>query len=657
MATKLKTIIPQTDEQLLKTIIDRLRWCKEDRKKVEDQWAKNEIAYDSPDGFMSYDVTASAETLLDILPPTEEDDEDDIIEIGTNYIFKYTRFIHSQMSANPPSVAVGPTSSDISARNAADAADRLLRWGRKQYDFQEVFDQRNERVLKYGIGWIKILFDPNEGAILEHNPQTNEILMEGEIDIYSPDSRDVWIDCDAKRRSKIRYTFERLTMSLEEAYFRFPKSKAIIDEYINKSNHSSAMDTNHYEDRLEIYEYVEKGMPTNAGLGRRAYLFEHGPFIEKPTDNNHPGAGLPLKSLTYIDAERHLYGRSTIEYAIALQDAMNKLDTSVLDNIRVHNALNVVVAGGIDNEQDMKSNRAVKIIRVAGQGTVHYLAPPQLMPDIWRARQTYFEGMQDLFGINDSMLGIQRREQSAVSQQTSIESGLMLHRRLYLKSAKSVEEVSEDFLGIIKEEWKVPRTIQVLGKEKAFETADIKGADITHGYSVDATYGANLPLDPNMKREFLNLNLPLLKEAGLTAKDFIRHMGLNDVEGALDRATMAQDRQKEVFEEMIAAYNAGGPKYIMPEEGEDHLSRLEWCRYYRETSEFKYLADELKELIKQHIKERMELAAQEASQLLGQMPPPPAPGGVPFGMPGVEGAMAPSSITSVSGPLENSGIV
>jgi hypothetical protein len=87
---------------------------------------------------------------------------------------------------------------------------------------------------------------------------------------------------------------------------------------------------------------------------------------------------------------------------------------------------------------------------------------------------------------------------------------------------------------------------------------------------------------------------------------------------------------------------------------EDHLSRLEWARTYLETSEFKYLPDELKELIRKHVKDRMDLAAQEAAPQ-GQDPLLALPDAsiTAAGLPGVEGAINPS----VGDPLEEAGII
>ena len=69
---------------------------------------------------------------------------------------------------------------------------------------------------------------------------------------------------------------------------------------------------------------------------------------------------------------------------------------------------------------------------------------------------------------------------------------------------------------------------------------------------------------------------------------------------------------------------------------EDHLSRLEFARIYLESSEFKYLPDELKELLRKHVQDRMALAAEEAAPAMADASI------APHGMPGVGGAIEPS---------------
>ena len=638
-------------EQLKKKLNEQLGWAKQYRKDFEHQWQNNKQILDHASGAMGVDATFSFDNAAEFNPGSVDNNN---MEIGINYAFKFTRFIHSQLSANPPNVITSPTSSDPEDFRRADAADRVLRHIRRDKNMQEVVDQATLKMLKKSIGWVKVFWNPDKGDIYDFNEQTREVFMEGDIDIYSPATEDVWIDPDARRWEEVKYTYERIMLTKEEALFRFPDAHEMIEAHIDHqtSKRVTGLPTNEPDEkfapRIEIYEYYEKGLPTNGGVGLRSYSLETGELLEPATKNPHYQAGLPLKPLTYIDQEECLYSKSMVEYVAPLQDTLNRLDTAILDNVQAHGVVRMVLPAGADIEDEALSNTPWDYIKLSGAGqSPHFINPPQLMPDMWKHRESLVTGIQELFGINDSMLGIQRREQSAVSQQTAIESGTAIHRRLFIKYSMFIEAIYRDCIGLVREHWDEPRTVLVLGTEKSFLAADIKGADIAGGFDISVQYGESLPSDPNARREFLLLNMPLFKEAGVSAKEILKLMKLDDVGGAFDRIQLAADRQKEIFQEMEMAYRKKQPIYIPPEPMEDHLSRLDWARTYLETSEFKYLPEELKELIRQHIRDRMELAAQEAAPQMAN------PAIAPAGMPGVEGAMAPTQ----GSPLQSEGII
>jgi hypothetical protein len=116
-------------------------------------------------------------------------------------------------------------------------------------------------------------------------------------------------------------------------------------------------------------------------------------------------------------------------------------------------------------------------------------------------------------------------------------------------------------------------------------------------------------------------------------------MKLNDLGGIYDRLEMAANRQREIFEEMIAKVKDGTPleeAYIAPQELEEHAGRLEFAYTYLESVEFKYLTEDLKDLIRLHVKEREKLMQQAANPL-----PAPDLSNLPVGLPGAGGAITP----------------
>ena len=110
-------------------------------------------------------------------------------------------------------------------------------------------------------------------------------------------------------------------------------------------------------------------------------------------------------------------------------------------------------------------------------------------------------------------------------------------------------------------------------------------------------------------------------------RSILSMLRLNELERAYDLVQLAEDRQKEVFDEMAMT-----GKYITPRELQDHKNYLEFAYTYVNTAEFKYLPAQAQDLIDKHIKAREDLLAKSATPGAapalpeGAAPPPPPAG-------------------------------
>jgi len=396
---------------------------------------------------------------------------------------------------------------------------------------------------------------------------------------------------------------------------------------------------------VTIYEYHEKAAPINAMAGRHAFCLSDGTVLGDPGESPVPAAALPYDCLTDIDVEDQVWGKSIIEYLEQLQDVLNRLDSSDLANISAHNVCRLVIPETADLADDSITNSAYDVLKITGNQAPYFVQPPSLMPDATRFRSQLYQGEQELAGVNESMLGQIKRETSGFSMQTAINAGNMVRRRLYNKYTLVVENIYRKFLGNIIKYWDEPRTIKVLGEEKAFEVADLLGADIAGGWDIVTEYGASLSLDPSTRREEIMQLMPVLEKAGMPTRTILRHLRLNELDSLYDMVQMAERRQKEIFDEMIANYEKKGESvYIAPEKYEDHANMLPYCQYFVMTARFKYMSAETKQLIVQHLNDRekmwgeIQAAAQGAGQPQGL---PPGPEGMPALPPEMAGAMPP----------------
>lgn len=662
----------------------RFKNAARDRANMESRWKRNERTIYATSSVQNslYSERALDYSITEAL--TEGVDQSNA-DVNVAYAFKNLRFIHAQMSANPPMVAMRPQTSDQDDHRKADAADRIVRWALRHYNMQEKQDQMNLNCLLYGTGFMKTVWDATKGDIMEVDQETEEMKMEGDIHITIPNVWNMYLDPDAKAWDEVKWVMEAIYMDYDEACMKWPDKKDELEharmeeEDKRTEGRVSELRDSHYN-VVQLLEYWETGLPTNGYMGRYCVTTMDGEVIEptrpSPFRFKQAGsvskiealdlpdeikeakirklpdqAGLPYHMLSDVDQPNRIWGLSAVEWASQLQDNLSRLDSAKLDNIQAHGVARMILPENTEVDEDSLTDSAWNVIRITGNQPPYFMAPPQLMPDMTSERTNYISGINDVMGVNESMFGQQSREQSQASMQYATNQGNMVRRRIFNKFVLVVESEYKALLNLIRKHWTINKTIHVLGKEKALEAIDIKGADIDGGYDVVGEYGTTLSLDPVTRREEILTLQPLFKEAGIPARTSMKMLKLNEVESLFDELDLAENRQKEIFDRMIADPSV----YIPPKKYRDHENMIAWAMHYFMSQEFESLPDEVQALCERHIEERAKVAATEQpsgpvaqgpgaapgplpSEPAGEVPPPaagpqPAPGGPGAGPP------------------------
>ena len=613
-------------ERIQMELANRLKLAREYRSQFEMTWRENEnILYNAIGYREAYNMVSFNEFV-------EEPEEDsDIIDVGVNYTFRTYRFLHAQMSANPPIVQISPTSFDKDDIIAAELADSLVHWLHVKHILQEVTDAACGKALSKGTSWIKTVWDADRGEAASFDPKTGDLTMTGEEHVYSPSTWDVWVDPDATEFWKsCGYVFERHVMRFEVAEMMFP-------DFADKLRKATKMHSEVYgfwskqeekrrgsSELVEVFEYYEKASPVNGMAGRHCWCMDDGTPLRPMQKNPHPKGLLPYHILTDVDVEDQVYGKSFLEYEVPMQDVLNRLDGYMLDNAKIHGRAALVTYEGFETGDGSFTNATDVVIKGTGSHAQapHYISPPGQMPDMVALRQNLERGVDIIGGTNDAMYGKVSGEMSGYAAQTAINAGNMIRRRLFNKYTLMVESMYKHLLMLVVAHWKEKRMIKVAGKEQSTKVVYLKGSDIESGWDLKGEYGTSMSLDPESRREeVMQLHeRGLLEQFGITGPEIAKILRLNNVKEVFHRADASRERQREEFDKMIEAYNKGNELFIEPEDLQDHQNRLEYCYDFLESSEFKQLKPELQEMLKEHTRRRRQMALEEAAPQAAQQP-------------------------------------
>ena len=426
-----------SQEDASRELTKRLVSCKKYRQKFEHEWEENELTlYEdesssgSGGGAIADDVTG-----LDLAGENMG-----VSEVKLNYAMKYVRFIHAQMSANPPSAIPKPTSQDLKDRRAAEVANDLIQHGEREHNAQEVFDQVSLDSQIYGTGWLRCWFNPFLGDISDTNKASGEVELTGDNELKRIDPWDLWYDYSGKAWPDVRYIFVKHSIPLEQANFMWPQHKDALAATQTPQGskgffNESEVKDDFEEDVVDVWEYIEKGLPWNGGVGRYVWMLDTGLLLTPLKSNPFPNAILPVHPLSDIDVPGMVYGKPITSYLSRAQQILTAIDSTELDNIQAHGVVRLVLPDGAEIQDDGISNQGWEYIKTSGNAgnAPFFMAAPALMPDIHTFRAQIITGMEELAGLNESMFGKQSREMSGFSMQTAINAGNMIRRRLFNK--------------------------------------------------------------------------------------------------------------------------------------------------------------------------------------------------------------------------------
>lgn len=631
-----------TKDQYADILKSRLESCKKYREdNFETQWRANEMALFQPTGSAALTPTLSYQSLAEVY----QSQAANASKVHIPKVAQNLRFLHSQMSANPPSVIPKPTSNELEDRRATEAANDLINYGRKQYRLQEYVDLTSLSTLTYGTGFVKAFHDPYAGEVLKFDESTQEIQMTGDFKLRPILIWDLWIDHDVFFWEDVRYTFERKLVPFDEAVAMWAEYEESLKAHVvDPSEHPSTMmpmsqrstlvdDEEARLSAVEIFEYTEKASPFNGMAGRRCFHLADGTILGEMEKNPHPGAILPYGILTDIDVPGQIYGRTTVDYALTLAKTIDALDNMILNNIELHGSIKLVVFDAGETNDDNFSDDPVDIISVNG---THAHAPYQLKPasvssDVYALRAQMEAAIDGIMGVNEILQGQINRELSGFASQTAINAANMVRHRLFNKYTEMVEFVYTTYLDSVRENWKVKRQVKIIGSEDASTVRYLSGADIRQGYILSVEYGANFSLDPAMRREEIMQAREVLLGAGITDKKIAQMLKYNEIDSLFDAAQVARKRQIEIFERAISHYKKTGNVAVEPADKMRkafHLEMAEAAMEFVMTNDFLGLDKPLRDAIYAHIDAREQLAAETAApaQAGPAGPGAPAPG-------------------------------
>lgn len=638
---KRKKLSLEEQRELLR---ERRRTAKQARVVLEGEWQSNEVTiYDIGEegGALRYGGESSTTGYID--SDNSEDEKGGIEFMAINLISRNKQLIHSQLCSNPPAVMAVPVSNEEADRKSAIAAEQACAYARDRYNYIDSIAIATNSVFDYGTGFIKNIYDGAFGDILSSDDASME--MEGDNNYSIPRVWDMYLDPNATTPHNIKWLFEDMYVTLDEAINKFgdkhkERLKKEIKEVVTTETDSDGEDGsllfNNKYNVIKISEYWETGLPENCYEGRFGYCLDDGyilsplvpspcKFKVRPKDPESAyKARLPYSILTYIDIPNSPWGRSPTAYTSRQQEMLNTCVSVVISNAQVNGTPKVLLPNAAVDKENLNNNpQDVWTFNPIEGVPPHIIQAANVSQDINTLILKLEQYINDGWGVNDAMFGKQQREQSALLMQLSTMQGNLIRQRLFDKYVLFVKDVYQLQLQYCVEYWTFSRLIEIVGKDNTAYARKLKGADLIGGYSIVVEYGQSFALDPITRGEQILKYSELFLQAGMQPRDLVKKLRLTELKNTYDDFQKADDMAVKIIERI----KASGAQVPIASKYQDHIGIIGYMSKYTMENEFDQLAPEIQAIINEHIDMRYQAQIENTTGQAGMMPQ--APGMVP----------------------------
>jgi hypothetical protein len=522
-----------------------------------------------------------------------------------NHTFTFIRLLHSMLIQNEPIVTVSPANATAESKEAASGGDMVVRYSRRKYDVQAHVSSLVLNTLIYGIGNLRVDWNPLLGEIASVDEKGENVTMDGDADLRVVEPYNYLIISSSNEMKDIYGYVERIYMEKDEAQAVYPD---FYEEFEN-SQDTVSYDVSSNKQKKEagkvcIFEYLEKGRAFNANLGRRVVFLENGTILDQG-DNPYDHKQIPCTFFTDIDVPDTLYPLSIIDMLRDPQKQVNDIMSRLLENVKLYSKIFLLVDRNAGLNEDAYTNDPTVPVEYNGvEGRPPSpMSPPSLPSFVFDAYSMLVDMMQHIAGIRDFSRGQMTKAVSGFTANLMIEADNKVHLQVHEKYKKSIKDIYGFILKMYQQYKTEEELITILNEDNDIETEAFKGANLNGGFDVEVDYGTTLPVDPASRRDLVREIATYAQQMGVPVdgNKVLDLMKLGDVIGSYDINKSAAKVQTREVKQMIDTH-----EYIKIDyDAQNHMGHYTNMQDYMNSGDYENLDDIQKQLLKDHSNKHM----------------------------------------------------
>jgi hypothetical protein len=402
-------------------------------------------------------------------------EQGELVMLPVNHFANIAQHIYTMITANRPTMEARAVNTDYKSLAQTYVANGVLDYYMREKHLEDCLKKATEMAIVLGTGFIKLDWNATAGEAYDADPETGEMVYEGELEFTNLSPFDVVVD-----GTKETWNNEWiLTRSFQNRYNLIAKYPELKDKLlgVKPKNQSAvyrlAVFSNDDTDDVPVYEFYHKR--TEAMPDGRYMLFVDSDIVL--LDTKMPYRVLPVFRITPREIMGTPYGYTPMYDIFPIQEGINSLYSTIMTNQNAFGVQNLFVPRGSDLSIESLDG-AMNIVE--GNSKPEPLQLTATPPEVFNFLNMLIQSAETISGVNSVTRGNPEASLKSGTALALVQSmSLQYISGLQQSYVKLIEDVGTAIVQILKDFATTPKVITLVGKNNRPLLKEFTGEQIS----------------------------------------------------------------------------------------------------------------------------------------------------------------------------------
>lgn len=402
-------------------------------------------------------------------------EQGELVQLPVNHFRNLAQHIYVMITSNRPVMEARAANTDYKSEAQTYLANGILDYYMREKHLEDALKRACEMSIVMGSGFVKMEWNATAGEVHDVDPETDELVREGEIEFSTLSPFDVivdgtkdswdndWIMC---RTFKNRFDLIAKYPELEDALQGIPSKN-------EDSSYRYSMMSNDQTDDIPVYEFYHK--KTEALINGRYMLFCDSDTVL--LDMDLPYRDIPIFRIAPGEILGTPYGYSPMFDIYPIQEGINSLYSTIMTNQNASGVQNFFVPRGSDlSVSSLEGGLNI----VEGNSKPESLNMTETPAEIFKFLDALIQSAETISGVNSVARGNPEASLKSGTALALVQSmSLQFVSGLQQSYVKLIEDCGTSLINILKDFADTPKIVALVGKHNRSYLKEFTGDQIS----------------------------------------------------------------------------------------------------------------------------------------------------------------------------------